>query len=248
MREWKVGKVKKGKAAVRVQGWDLSLNHAAFIQLADGELNCAWYVTPYKGSFQRGDSFAGATHFIMPKKMPAKDMECLRLEWWRDYLWDFLRRYPADYVGLEDYALRAAMRAHQIGELGGLARLGLWGSGVRFRLHDPTTVKMYGALNGGADKNQMRAAVEERYGVTFDQYDVPKEGRKNPNTDTSGDLADAFVLAKMVWAEVQIRAGRLDLTDLEEKERQAFLRVTKANPVNTLGREFICREGWSAWR
>lgn len=236
-----MSKVKKCKVATMVQGWDLSLNHAAFVQLADGELDCAWYVTPYKGSFEKGNSFVNATHIIMPKGMPAKDMECLRLEWWSDFLSNFLCRYPVGHVGLEDYAFKAAMRSHQIGELGGIARLELWKSGTQFRLHDPTSVKMFGSLRGDADKNQMRVAVEERFGITFDQYDAAKGNRKNPNTDTSGDLCDAFVIAKMVWVELQIRAGRLALVDLEEKERQVFLRVTKSNPINLLGREFICR-------
>jgi Holliday junction resolvasome RuvABC endonuclease subunit len=226
-------------------GIDLALNHSAFVELIDGELGRFWYVTDRLESFKKGKK-QGRSVLL---KVPTKDKdtsELWRLSWWRGFLPAFIETVHPNYIGLEDYAFAAKGRVYQIGELGGLARLGLWDSGVKFRLYDPDSVKMFVAHDGHADKQMVRTAVKGRWGIDFDQYDyTSKPNKKFPEgtriTQTSEDLCDAYAVARLVWTEILLRDGTLTMKELHEKEIQAFNRVTKAYPTNILGREFIQR-------
>lgn len=173
-----------------------------------------------------------------------------RIDSWSKFLKKHLERTRPDFVGIEDYALEGGSHgAHYKGELGGEARLLVYRAGIRLRLHDPGSVKLYVTHHGGADKQWIENSVVERWGQDFSRYNPPpsekkKKGKKElvVNRQTSQDLADAFGLAKLVWAEVQLRSGEILLSSLHEKEVQVFNRTTKAYPVNILGREWIWRE------
>jgi hypothetical protein len=181
----------------------------------------------------------------VPTKFKDKQhFNAIRIAWWENYLWQVIEDRKPDFVGIEDYALDLAQGAHQLGELGGLARIMLMIHEVPFRLHEPQTVKMFTAHNGNAGKNQMEKAARERWGIDFRDYNQPiKEGaKKGQDTEVCEDLSDALSVAKLVWAEVQIRRGDLTMDMLEhEKEIQVFNRTTKAYPVNLLNREWIRR-------
>jgi hypothetical protein len=128
--------------------------------------------------------------------------------------------------------------------VGGQIRELLWRAGVKFRLHDPLSVKMFAALDGTADKDNMRWSVKHRWGVDFDRFSPPKRTAKQKKQDTtsSEDLCDAFTLAKLVRLEALLRAGKRTLQALDnDQERRVFIRTTKAQPINILGREWICK-------
>lgn len=222
----------------RVIGLDLSLNHGAVVELTDGEMTWFSYYTDQAGS-------AGASrkhgHRVPIIKAERHQMAMARLAWierWLDKVVLVARR--PDFAGLEDYALRQEQGAHQLGEIGGTARLLMWFRGIRFRLHDPISVKMFTTWDGTAQKDLVEERVRERWGVEFGRYNQPPSGRGKPSRRTSEDLADAFAIAKLVEIEARIRAGTLRLDQLEhDKERQVFNRTTKTYPVSLLGREWI---------
>lgn len=217
--------------SVRVHGWDLSLNHSAFVELTDGKLTDFRYVTEVKGCADAGGR--RGHRLVLSGKGPQREVE--RLSWWESFIDGIITERKPEYVGIEDYAFGASDRAHAKGELGGLARLRCWNRGVKFRLHDPQSIKMYAAHNGSASKDDVVESVEERHGLDFTIYNG---GLKQ--THVGEDLADAFWIAQLVWVEVQLRRGLLQLSDLEHpKEIQVFNRTTKANPVNILGREWL---------
>jgi Holliday junction resolvasome RuvABC endonuclease subunit len=216
------------------QGWDLSLNHAGFAELdEDGHLAWYQYVTD-KATQVKGKL---GIRMKVEKVADKQTFNVTRLRWWADRFADVLLLRRPSHVAIEDYAPAAQSNSsYQIGELGGQARLAVMecGGPTLLRLHDPMSVKMYIAHNGLAKPEELAAAVFSRWPET------EKAWGKLPK-DAILDLCVAFGLSRMLFDEVAIRAGRLKLDRLHEKEVQVYNRITKANPVNLLGREFISR-------
>lgn len=230
--------VKARPPGIVVLGADLSLNHGAVVELTNGALSGWWYYTDKAAA--AGASSRGARLGPWPKGMGSQEIALRRLAWverWIDKTILVPRR--PEFVGIEDYALRAEHRAHQIGEVGGTARLLCWFRGVKLRLHDPVSVKMFATHDGTADKVQMEESVSERWGVDYSRLNGPPSGRGVPSRQTSEDLADAHAIAQLVWTEVQLRSGALLMSELHPKEVQVFNRVTKAHPKNLLDRDWI---------
>ncbi len=241
----------KNDSVVRVVGCDLSLNHAALVTLTDGVLTDFRYYTDL------ASSAAASSRGTRLPSAKTKDRQ-VRMVQRLAFIHEFLSKHlttpqKPHYVGLEDYAIRMEQGAHYLGEAGGLARLICWRLGVRLRLHDPTSVKMFTAHNGTAKKPAVEAAVKERWGVDFSALNPPKPKPtpKNPeprqNRQTSEDLADAYAIAKLVWIEYLLRAGDALTSDLHPKEIQVFNRVTKTYPLNLLSREWIHPEAVNAY-
>lgn len=213
-----------------VLGIDLSLAHAGFVYLDDlGKLEY-WLAVTDKASAAKASK--QILYFPTIKTDDRTAASLRRLRRWEDFFVTQLSM--AQYVAIEDYALRAASNSsYQIGELGGLARLHFLDQNAKLRLHDPLTVKMFVAHNGSATPDDILSATYERWPET-------EEAWGNLPPAVALDLAPAFGLAKMAWAEVQLRSGKLLLSDLHEKEIQVFNRATKANPTSILSREWIC--------
>jgi Holliday junction resolvasome RuvABC endonuclease subunit len=227
---------------IRVHGFDLALNHGAIVELDDGDLKNFWFWTDKAAQANRKHG----TRLFFPGKVKDRQVKAMiRLAFVRDFLTAIVKHRKPEFVGIEDYAIRAEQGAHYLGEVGGPARLICWDAGAKLRLHDPTSLRMFATLNGNAPKDAVEPAVKERWGVDFSNVRVKKK-RKDGTVDedftTSGDLADAYAVARLVWTEVQIRSGDLSLKDLgHDKERQVFNRITKTYPINLLDREWICR-------
>lgn len=228
-------------------GWDVSLNHGAMVELTDGSLSNFWYYTDLAGAAAKSKNRG---YRVPPEILKIKDkhIKGMRRLAWLEHFMDktvLIKSLP-EFVGIEDYALRAEHGSHQLGEIGGIARILCWFRGVKLRLHDPTTVKMFAAHDGTCQKDEIRRSVDRRWGSNFESMDQPppKPTKKTPkpkqNRTTSEDLADAFAIAQLVWTEVRIRRGDLKMSDLEhEKEIRVFNRVTKTYPVNLLDRDWI---------
>lgn len=232
---------------IKILGLDISLNHGGIVELVDGELTDFLYYTNKAGSAKQ--SKRGTR--IEPKIFKMKDKQFIgvaRLNWIEEYLVEILNSKKPDYVGLEDYAIRAEQGAHYLGEVGGLTRLLCWKLGTKLRLHDPTSVKMYAAHDGTCQKDAVQRAVEKRWSVNFSSVDQPSpkptEKKPNPrqNKQTSEDLADAFAIAQLVRVELQLRQGTLLMSQLHEKEVRVFNRITKTYPINLLNREWIYKQ------
>lgn len=92
----------------------------------------------------------------------------------------------ADLVILENYAYCRANQAHQIGELGGVLRVLLTESGVRWITVAPAQLKKFATGKGNTKKEHMLQQVYKRWGVECE----------------TSDEADAFTLAKIGQALV----------------------------------------------
>lgn len=219
-------------AELFVIGIDLSLNHCGMVGLSkSGDLNWWRYVTD-KPTYNKSDP----THSVLlrqPKMEDRTAKQIRRLVWWED-LFDTLP--TAEFVGIEDYAqVRGTSNSdYQIGELGAVARLWALRTGAQLRLHEPMSVKMHTALTGAAKPEDTRDAV-------FSRWPETNRAWLNLPNDPSLDLCAAYGVARMVLCETQLRSGKLRLDQLHPKEVQVYNRITKANPVNLLAREFITR-------
>ena len=216
-------------------GIDLALNHSGFVLLdGDGEMTWWYYVSDVSKHVPSGCDYAALMPHSKGKKGEDREtVNARRLDWWSHQLPFLVTHVQPTHVGIEDYAISAQSNsAYQIGEVGGLARLAALKAGAKVRLHDPMTVKMFGAHAGNAQPETVAAEVRERWPETqvWDVLaDVPRI-----------DLACAYVVARMVFVETKLRDGTMKLSDLDhEKEIAVFQRATKANPISLLGRDWI---------
>jgi Holliday junction resolvasome RuvABC endonuclease subunit len=222
-------------SSTRVLGIDISLNHAAFVQLKDGELDGFTIVTDTKSIAATTDRAV----LFSPKSVDSESKALERLDWWRQYLSGFLGvDYSPDYVAIEDYAFAAKQGAHQIGEVGGLMRLELWRSNVRWRKYTPTQLKAFTVHKGRAEKDEMVAAVRDRWDQDF-SFLRPGETKLWTSAE---DAADAYALAKLLDAELRLRKGTLKLEMLHAKEIEVFNAVSKKGGSNVLAQPFIQRD------
>jgi Holliday junction resolvasome RuvABC endonuclease subunit len=212
------------------QGWDISPNHGAMVQLVDGVLDAYRFYTTVA---------ADAVHqngrrITLLKEKDRHRVGVQRLFDVQAILWDWMRETLPTHVALEDYAIRAEQGAHYLGEIGAVARMAIVVNGALLRLHDPTTVKMYAAHAGNAPKEDVQAAVVRRWNLSFGAFD------KTKSSTAAGDLTDAFALAQLCWTEQRLRIGELRLSELPHpKEVQVFQRCTKMYPSALLDREWI---------
>jgi hypothetical protein len=226
--------------SVSVQGWDISLNHGAVVQLRDGELDDFWFYSDKAGSVTRAKKHGERVELPTTTRQPDKHIRAIiRLDWVTRWIERVALAQAPGFVALEDYALGADMQAHQIGEIGGHARRLMWLHGTRYRLHDPIALKLFVAHDATAQKDLIEDSVRTRWGADFGDCNALSSGKGRPSRQTSEDLADAFGLARMAWTEYQLRKGLVRLSELHEKEIQVFNRATKAFPVSVLGREWI---------
>lgn len=130
----------------------------------------------------------------------------------------------------EGYAMGAVGRTFLIGETQGLLRYEAYQRGL-VRLYDIQGIKIFGCDNGGAKKEEMLQAYYEHGRDEAHALDIPFE-------NITDDLCDAWWIATMLYTEIQLRHGNVELKDLKARRRQFFLRVTDKDPVNVLAREF----------
>lgn len=238
-------------------GWDQSPTHAGIVVLdARGEVLDYYLLAVRKAdlALSRIRSYRMPDE-ILKTKGTEHDADCrnvLRLAYLRafyvtirDRILGLAPEGTPVYVAIEDYALVGDRRPHRTGEIGGALRLALFDAGnIRVRLIDPMSLKMFATNRGNAEKQDVGAAVASAaWGRDWTPFGAG-EGRP------AEDLADAHVLARMVWTEVEVRSGRLGLDALEEGARRVFLRATPSNPVNILDRAWIERGSdgiWNGW-
>ncbi len=226
-------------------GIDCSPTHSAYVALDDaGEM--VWFATitstaaslkpPKKdsGSRKRKTRTYANHHQYAPKEPFCKDEEGKH----RELLWsDATHRTVqaliprGSFVAMEDFAYGKSQGAHQIGMTAGLVRCGLLSMDHALRLYDPSSVKIFGTGNGNADKDRIEECVKLRHDMHFDELGLGK--------NETGDLFDAYLIARMVMTEAKVRRHEWSLADLNPDESRIFLRVTKSCPVNLLDRPFI---------
>jgi hypothetical protein len=217
-----------------ITGIDISANHGAFVAL-DGDTGNleAWRAFTFKACDAKHDMHMDRLTTSKGKGQQAGMDRLYEVALWtRQAVRDF--GDTSSHVAIEDYAFASKTAGqHSVAQVGGVLRslLMTWGSRkIQIRLHIPGTVNLFvtGTVKNAGDKQAMRSAVIEAY----------PEAAQLPN-DSEGDYIDAYILARLLWLELEIRAGRRSLESLTDGQRQVFLRVTKTYPENLLARPFL---------
>jgi hypothetical protein len=223
---------------MRIQGWDISLNHGAMVELdfESGEMTRCWFVTDSSGYHKKFKSRS----FLIPKDPKIKDNDkknILRRDRWQAILHQILDLEPQQpaYVAVEDYSYGSRNKSHQIGELGGDVRSMLFHRMIPFRLYDIMHIKLFVARDANANKDKMMWGCLERWGLDFREYRNPKTKKQ----DVQGDLCDAYGIAQLLRTELMLRQGKVTLEQLSVEDIQVFNCVTKTHPINILARDFV---------
>jgi Holliday junction resolvasome RuvABC endonuclease subunit len=213
-------------------GCDLAMNHSAFVLLDDeGKLVEMAYSTEKQKS---AGKHTWTWRWDRPVGLDQEAVDAHRLKWNADIFDNVLAQMQPSFVAVEGYAYDQSGRAYQIGEVGGVMRLAIHRHKAPYRIYDPTTIKMFAAHNGTADKNEVADAVQDRWHTGFGRFNNTDKDRT-----TEQDLSDAYTMAVMCLTEWRLRYALIRLDSLHAKEIQVFQRVTKANPVNLLSRDWI---------
>lgn len=219
-----------------VLAFDASINHGAAVLLDDGKLSRVFFSTDHSSVIKKYGAKGRfiCSHVPNSKNFDAFERTSARLVHWFSFFRKVIKEVNPNYIGIEDYAYSASMGSHQLGEIGGVLRIASWLSEKNVRLHDPSTVKMFAAHDGSANKYDMKRAVYTRWpeSVLFKDYVHGKY------LVIEEDLCDAFAVAQLVWLEVQLRNGLVRLRNLHPKEIQVFNRCTKRYPISLLDREW----------
>ena len=214
---------------MRVAGLDVSPNHGAIavVDYHTGLLVDWWAYSLTQAAVKKG---GGRVTRLLRTTKDKEQWGVDRLLGVETWLAVAVPAAEADFYGLEGYSFGSG-RGHESGEIGGAGRLALHKASRPFRTIDPSSVKMYVADNANADKPDMREATV--------RYFPDRTLLADLHPSVAEDLCDAVAVAAVVIDEAKLRAGTLRLTDLREKQRQVFNRVTKGNPINVLGREWL---------
>ena len=134
------------KRAEKVFGLDASLTSTGYAVFDDNRLKTGRVV---------------ATSFRGPK----------RLWFIRTKIEALLDAHMPDLVSMEGYAMGARGNVFNIGELGGVLQTAVWERGIDLVLVPPKTMKSVIALSGKAEKSDIIAALQTRYGLAVAQHD-----------------------------------------------------------------------------
>lgn len=242
---------------MKIFGLDISLDHAGIVCLnEDGIVVDYCYFTTTKKMAEVDPNHS--TRLSNIREDESKDV--FRLKRMNEYLSaliDFERKLiPSivipSYYSFEGYSYRSQSTSLcQIAELTGYLKHIIFEGGGSIRIHDPLSVKLFAANKGNASKKEVSVQALPHFSNfpedLIQKKIIKKKGKTSLPPDQwweeydgpVTDIADAYILARMLYMELQVRKGNILLNQLDEGERRIFLRVSKAYPVNILDRSFI---------
>lgn len=132
-----------------------------------------------------------------------------RLKWIRDQVVGLAKAQRTELGVLEGYSFASEhSRAHALGELGGVVRLGLFEAGITFAVVPPSSLKQYATGNGGAKKDAVTAEAIRQLGYQ----------------GSSNDEADALWLREMAIARY---SAKYDASAVPNKRKNDTLDVIR---------------------
>lgn len=214
----------------RFTGFDISLNHGAAVTLdfTRPSMQVAIDIFTTKKSIAKKH---GGAFFQKPTGKDDDILAITRLDFISTWIERILHLRAPAYAGIEGYAYAMPHQAHQLGEVGGLARMHFYRLRIPYRIHDPASIKKYLTGKGNATKQEMIAFALRKWSFLF-------LDRHQDDETTCGDIVDACAIATLVNIEHKLRTGTLTHPDLPEDTLHVFNRVTKANPINLLARSW----------
>lgn len=136
-----------------------------------------------------------------------------RIKYIRDAVAEAIDQYSPELVAYEGYALGFRGKSNTIfdlGELGGVLKLLILERGIDILLIPPTSLKLFTAGKGNADKEQVSLAVKEMLGVTF-------------STSDQYDAAGLLLMGEMYYSRNRMRRGAIQPHRIRAVEASSFI-------------------------
>jgi Holliday junction resolvasome RuvABC endonuclease subunit len=132
----------------------------------------------------------------------------------------------ADYIAQESYSYGSKGAAiFEIGEISGIIKQKIWDFGIKHRLYEPTTIKMFATDNGKSNKIDMYSAyMDLKDGFDLSKFPVPV---KSDGASPTSDIVDAHWIALLLLLELKIRNGIVKVDDLPTKKQQSIFKKPK---------------------
>lgn len=133
----------------------------------------------------------------------------------------------ADYIAQESYSYGSKGAAiFEIAEMAGILKQKIWELGIKHRLYEPTTVKMFATDNGQSNKIDMYLEyLKQSDTIDLSQFPIPV---KKEGASPTSDIVDAHWIVKLLLLELKLRNGLLKMTDLPtKKQRTIFTKLKK---------------------
>ncbi len=217
-------------------GVDPSLNGTALAVVVDGKLRWIHGWTDKKVLQKRHPDVLSYLKLKESTELTRQARLDLMSDWVLEQIDRWVSHASELYIGIEGYAFAKnnSNRATDLHELGGLIKQGLWESKIPYRIYTPTQIKKAWTGNGTADKSIMILTAFKQLDLDCGIYDSAGE-----------NLADASLIAYLMHTEVELRAGRLRLNELNNHVRETFIQVTKNEPEALLTRPLISQQNVS---
>ena len=144
----------------------------------------------------------------------------------------------SEIIIFEGYSYSSVGKTFQIAEFCGGIKLKCYDIGIKIRIMDPLSVKLFSTGKGNSDKVEMCQAYSK---LSFSEKLDLDESFFTQKGSPAEDIVDAFWMLQMLLTELKLRKGLILMKDLQENQIRVFNRVTKSNPVNLLDTPFLSK-------
>ena len=154
-----------------------------------------------------------------------------------------------EYVAIEDYSFSSVGNTYQIGENSGLLKYMLYIEGKAIRYYDPNSIKMYFNNKGNSTKYEMFERYmqldnplnfsEKLLTIGLEAIEKFKNTGKKKAFNPVEDIVDSYAICDLLYTEILLRKGLIEMKSLREKQIQAFNTIHKDTKTNILNTDFI---------
>jgi hypothetical protein len=154
-----------------------------------------------------------------------------------------------EYVAIEDYSFSSVGSTYQIGENSGLLKYMLYLDDKSIRYYDPNSIKMFFSNNGSSNKYQMFEKYmqlnnplnlsEKLLTIGLEAVEEFKRTGKKKSFNPVEDIVDSYAICDLLYTEIRLRKGLIEMKSLSEKQIQVFNKIHKDTKTNILNTDFI---------
>lgn len=165
---------------------------------------------------------------------------------------NFITHYLLDcsYTAIEGYSYGSCGGSlYQIGENTGLLKSMLYQSNIAIRIYEPSSIKMFFTGKGNATKydmfdtymslNNPLGLSNKLVGMGIEANEHFKKIGKKKNFNPTEDIIDSYAICYLLYTELLLRKGLIDLKTLSDKQIQVFNKIHKNTKTNILDEDFI---------
>lgn len=169
-----------------------------------------------------------------------KKFDCYldRSLWMKNIIDNFCK--DVEYIAIENYSFGSDTMSFHIGEFTGLIKMMLYLNNKKIRLYDIISIKKYATSKGTASKLEIINNYRSNNCLSFDNNFIDR--MIGPSYNPLSDIIDAYYITDLLYNEIRLRKGVINLKDLDENKIWIFNRVTKNQKENILSTNFIYHE------